>query len=155
MSTQNKSATAEMEIATTRIFNAPRERVWQMWTDPEHICKWWGANGFTNTIYEMDVRSGGVWRFIMHGPDGIDYPNLITYIEVVKPKLLRYQHGDEERPDHFQVTVRFTEQGNKTELYMQLLFRTVEERNVVVEKHGAAEGLNQTLNRLGELLVKI
>lgn len=156
MNIQNKSATADREIATTRIFNAPRERVWQMWTDPELICKWWGPNGFTNTIHEMDVRPGGVWRFIMHGPDGIDYPNLITYIEVIKLQLLRYQHGEDEgRPDQFQVMVKFEDNNSgKTELYMQLLFKTVEERNIVVEKSGAVEGLNQTLDRLVELLDK-
>ena len=58
------------------------------WTDPEHVAKWWGPTGFTNTIYEMDVRPGGVWRFVMHGPDGIDYQNKIVYIEVVKPERL-------------------------------------------------------------------
>lgn len=59
---------ADREIVATRVFDAPRDLVFKMWTDPKHIVHWWGPNGFTNTIHEMDVRPGGVWRFIMHGP---------------------------------------------------------------------------------------
>jgi len=55
--------TADREIANTRIFDAPRELIWKAWTDPKHVAEWWGPNGFTNTIHEMDVRPGGVWRF--------------------------------------------------------------------------------------------
>lgn len=69
-----------------------------MWTDPKHIA-WWGPNGFTNTIHEMNVKPGGVWRFIMHGPDGTDYPNKILFIEVVKPERLVYTHGSDEDND--------------------------------------------------------
>ena len=73
------------EIVTTRLLNAPRALVFEAWTDPHHVAQWWGPNGFTNTIHEMDVTPGGVWRFVMHGPDGVDYPNRIVYIEVVNP----------------------------------------------------------------------
>ena len=66
--------TADREIVATRVFDAPRDLVFRMWTDPAHIVHWWGPNGFTTTIHEMDVRPGGMWRFIMHGPDGVDYP---------------------------------------------------------------------------------
>ena len=61
--------TAEREIVATRVFDASRELVFNMWIDPKHVAQWWGPKGFTNTIQEMDVRPGGVWRFIMHGPD--------------------------------------------------------------------------------------
>ena len=57
-----------------------------------------GPNGFTTTIHEMDVQVGGVWRFIMHGPDGTDYPNKIVYREIVKPERLVYDHGDDNDP---------------------------------------------------------
>ena len=79
------ASTADREIAATRIFDAPRELVWKAWTDPKHVAQWWGPNGFTNTIHEMNVSPGGVWRFMMHGPDGTDYPNRIVFIEVVEP----------------------------------------------------------------------
>lgn len=156
MDKQNKSATADRELATTRILDASRERVWQMWTDPEYVCKWWGPNGFTNTIHEMDVRPGGIWHLTMHGPEGTDYPNKITYIDVIKPELLRYHHGDEGQPGYFFVTVTFKKHGdNKTEIYMQGLFNTPDERNTAIEKFGAAEGMKQTVERLAELLAKV
>jgi uncharacterized protein YndB with AHSA1/START domain len=85
--------TGDREIIITRTFDAPRERVWEAWTDPKQVIKWWGPNGFTNTLFEMDVKPGGVWRHMMHGPDGTDYPNKVVYIEVVKPERLVYSHG--------------------------------------------------------------
>jgi uncharacterized protein YndB with AHSA1/START domain len=80
-----------------------------MWTDPNHVAQWWGPKGFTNTIHEMDVRPGGVWRFVMHGPDGVDYQNKIVFIEVVKPERLVYDHVSGPK---FHVTVTFTEQAD-------------------------------------------
>jgi uncharacterized protein YndB with AHSA1/START domain len=146
----------EREIVFTRILHAPRELVFEAWTDPKHVAQWWGPNGFTNTIYEMDVRPGGVWRFILHGPDGVDYPNKIVYEEVVKPERLVYTHGGDEEndPGQFQVTVTFDDQGNKTELTMRMLFVSKEEREKVVREYGAIEGGNQTLNRLEKHLAK-
>jgi uncharacterized protein YndB with AHSA1/START domain len=147
----------EREIVITRIFDAPRELVFEAWTNPIHAAQWWGPNGFTNTIQEMDVRPGGVWRFIMHGPDGVDYPNKIVYKDVVKPERLVYAHGGDEEndPGQFQVTVTFDHQGNKTELTMRSLFVSKEERDKVVREYGAIEGGNQTLTRLGEYLAKM
>jgi uncharacterized protein YndB with AHSA1/START domain len=102
----------EPTIIFNREFDAPRDLVWQAWTDPKHIVHWWGPNGFTNTIHAMDVRPGGVWRFIMHGPDGTDYPNKIIYREVVKPERLVYDHSGDDNPDDphvFQVLVTFAD----------------------------------------------
>jgi uncharacterized protein YndB with AHSA1/START domain len=131
--------------------------VFEVWTNPNHTAQWWGPNGFTNTIHEMDVRPGGVWRFIMHGPDGVDYPNKIVYKEVVKPERLVYSHGGdtENDPGQFQVTVTFDNQGNKSELTMRSLFVSKEERDKVVREYGAIEGGNQTLTRLEEYLAKM
>lgn len=67
-----------------------------MFTDPGHVVHWWGPTGFTNTISEMEARPGGVWRFIMHGPDGTDYDNRIEYIEIEYPARLVYLHGSDE-----------------------------------------------------------
>jgi uncharacterized protein YndB with AHSA1/START domain len=69
----------------TRTFDAPRELVFNAWTDPKQITQWWRLTGFTTTTHEMDVKPGGVWRFVMHGPDGTDYKNKIVFIEVVRP----------------------------------------------------------------------
>lgn len=156
MAAKNETAsTADREIAATRIFDAPRDLVWQAWTDPKHVAQWWGPNGFKNTISEMDVRPGGVWRFIMHGPDGTDYPNKIVFLEVVKPERLVYVHGDDGDPDQFRVTVTFAEQNGKANLIMRSVFRSAADLAYVVEKHGAIEGMNQTLGRLSDYLLKM
>src|SRR6266545_4009257 len=140
-----KSSVSDREIVATRMFDAPRDLVYQMWTDPQHVAQWWGPNGFTNTIYEMDVRHGGVWRFVMHGPDGRDYQNKIIYVEAVRPTRLVYDHVS---GPLFHVTVDFIEQGNKTEVSVRMLFESAELRNKVAEEFGAVEGLQQTLKRL-------
>src|SRR5688500_17035285 len=99
----------DREIVVTREFDAPRELVWEAWTQPQHVAQWWGPRGFTNTIHEMAVKPGGVWRLTMHGPDGTDYPNKIVFTEVVKPARLVYEHSDDnpEANTHFNVTVTF------------------------------------------------
>ena len=151
------SATSDREIVTTRVFDAPRELVWKAWTDPKHTAQWWGPRGFTNTIQEMDVRPGGVWRLIMHGPDGTDYPNKIVYMEVVEPERLVYEHGDDQDNGLvFHVTVSFVAQGGgKTQVTMRALFDSAAQRDQVIEEFGAIEGGNQTLDRLGEYLAKM
>ena len=83
--------TSDREISATRIFDAPRDLVWRAWTDPQQIVQWWGPNGFTTTTYHMEVKPGGVWRLVMHGPDGRDYPNRITFLEVVEPERLVFR----------------------------------------------------------------
>ncbi|MBZ5674165.1 MAG: SRPBCC family protein [Acidobacteriia bacterium] len=144
---------SDREIVISRVFDAPRDLVFQAWTDPKHVGSWWGPTGFTTTTHEIDVRPGGVWRFIMHGPDGTDYPNKIVYLEIAKPALLVYDHGDEGQRS-FRVTVTFAEESGKTRLTMRSLFATAAEREMVVTKYHAIEGGNQTLDRFGEHLAK-
>ncbi len=145
------AATADREIVATRVFDAPRELVYQMWTDPKHIQHWWGPNGFTNTIHRMEVRPGGVWDFIMHGPDGRDYHNKIVYLEVVKPERIVYDHVS---GPTFHVTATFAEEGKKTRLTVRMLFESAAQRDQVAEEFGAVEGLSQTLGRLAAYLAK-
>ena len=143
----------DREIVLARPLDAPREEVFDAWTDPQRIAVWWGPRGFTNTVSEMDVRPGGVWRFVMHGPDGVDYPNKVVYAEVARPERLVYSHGDDGAgdPGGFDVTVTFAERGGRTELAMRMLFASAGARDAVVE-FGAIEGGNQTLDRLAEHL---
>ena len=126
MNAGNMPATlvGDREIVATRILNAPRELVFDVWTDPKHLTQWWGPKGFTTSTFAMDVKPGGVWRFVMHGPDGRDYENKITYVEVVKPERLVYKHGGDKdvEPVNFQVTVTFEAQGDKTKLTMRMVF---------------------------------
>ena len=147
--------TADREIVFTRVFDAPRALVFEAWTDPKHVVQWWGPNGFTTTIDAMDVRPGGVWRFVMHGPDGADYDNKNTFIEVVKPERLAFHHGDEGDPGYFRMTVTFAEEQGKTKLTMRLLFASAAEREAVVTKYKAIEGGNQTLERLAGYLPRM
>ena len=146
--------TVNKELSITRLLNAPPELVWDVWTKPEHITHWWGPTGFSTTTHEMNLKPGGVWRFMMHGPDGRDYPNKIVFIEVYKPELLVYKHsGEDDTADiKFHVTVNFEKQGNKTKLTMRSLFETPEELERVVKEFGAKEGMVQTVDRLEEYL---
>ena len=74
-----------LAIAGVRVLDAPRDLVWKVWTDPKHLAQWWGPNGFSTTTSAYACKPGGVWRFVMHGPDGRDYENRITFDEIVVP----------------------------------------------------------------------
>lgn len=150
----DKSPIAEREIVLSRLLNAPRELVFAAWTDPKQVGQWWGPQSFTTTTREISVTPGGVWRFVMHGPDGQDYMNKIIFMEVVKPERLVYRHaGEEENEDvRFHVTVTFEAKGSKTLLTMRSLFETAQERDHVVTKYGAIEGGKQHLERLAEFV---
>jgi uncharacterized protein YndB with AHSA1/START domain len=153
---QAKTDTSSREIVTNRILNAKRELVYEVWTNPKHVAQWWGPTGFKNTIHEMSVKPGGVWRFMMHGPDGVDYPNKIVFVEVEKPSRLVFHHSDDvEGGKYFHVTVTFEDLGNKTNVRMRMLFNTAEEREKVVKEFGAIEGNKQTMNRLEAYLLKV
>jgi len=156
MAPGNRAAADEAArtILTTRVYDAPRALVFEAFTDPRHLAQWWGPNGFTTTTHAIDVRPGGVWRFVMHGPDGTDYQNRITYDEVVAPERLVYHHGggDDVEPVQFHVTVTFEDLGGQTRLTMRAVFPSVEQRDLVAEKYGAVEGAKQTFERLARHL---
>ena len=145
--------TSDRELVITRVIKAPRERVFDAWSDPQHISNWWGPHGFTTTTAAMDVRVGGHWRFVMHGPDGTDYQNLIVYTEVTRPERLRYDHSDggaNELPS-FKTVVTFEEQGAHTLLTLRMICATVEQYEGF-KAFGATEGGHQTLERLDQFL---
>jgi uncharacterized protein YndB with AHSA1/START domain len=136
-----------------RVFDAPRDLVFDVWTDPKHVAQWWGPNGFTNTIQHMDVRPDGEWRFTMHGPDGVDYPNLIKFVDVVRPERLVYDHsGASDDQADFRGVVTFAAEGNRTRLTMRTLFPSADIREYVIREYHAVEGAQQTLGRLAEYL---
>ena len=146
------------EITITRTVNAPRLRVWQMVTQPEHIQHWWGPNGLTNTIFEMDVRVGGMLRFVMHGPAGYggapesqcpDYPNWIRYTTITAPAFMDYEHGaDDESKPEFNASITLDDLGdNTTRVTLRLVLQSEAQREQLV-KFGAVEGGEQNLARL-------
>lgn len=147
-------ADSEREIILTRLLQAPRSLVFEAWTQPEHLNRWFGPRGFTNTFHEVAVQPGGTWRFTMHGPDGTDYPNIVVFDEVVAPSKLVYRQGgtSPDEPGSFVTTVTFEEQGKATLLTLRMLFRSREDRDYVIEHYGAVEGGRQTLDRLEETL---
>ena len=136
----------------TRLVNAPRELVWSVWTDPKHLSQWWGPDGFRTTTSAFDFKAGGVWRFVMHGPDGRDYENRVTFDEIVKPERIAYHHGggDDVEPVQFRTIVTFDDLGGKTRVTLRGTFPSAEERARVIREYGADKGLAQTLARLGE-----
>jgi uncharacterized protein YndB with AHSA1/START domain len=157
----NNTSTANRKLSYKHMFDAPRELVWEVWTKPEHIALWWGPNGFTNTVYKMDVKPGGVWDYMMHGPDGVDWPNLISYVEVKKPEKLVYDHGDKENPKMFHVRVVFAAirgaapGSEATKLTMKMIFPTKEALDETLKNVQAKEGLKQNMDKLEQYLAKM
>ena len=153
MKTSKTESQSEREILLTRVVEAPRELVWRIWTEPEHVPLWWGPTGFTTTTQEMEVRAGGRWRFTMHGPDGRDYPNLVVYLEVDPPGRLVYEHVGEEgiEPTCFKTIVTLEELGPaRTRVSLQSIFPSAQARDFVVREYGALEGGKQHLARMAE-----
>lgn len=142
------------ELKLTRLYDAPVEAVWDAWTDPEQVAKWWGPRGFTLTTHGKDLRVGGYWRYTMHGPDGTDYENKTVYHEVEKHKKLVYDHGGgDDRPPLFRVTVLFSEEKGKTRMEMTMTLPTPEAAEQT-KKFIKQAGGNSTWDRLAEYLEK-
>lgn len=135
-----------------RVYAAPVAAVWDAWTDPAQVAKWWGPRGFTLTHHDKDLRVGGHWRYTMHGPDGTDYPNVTRYHEVVPRSRLVYDHGGtDDTPPLFQVTVTFTEVDGGTRLDFQMRFaspQAAREASAFIRRAGG----ESTWDRLAEYL---
>ncbi len=111
---------AELEVVSSRVFAATRELVFEAFANPAHLVHWWGPKGFTNTFHQFDLRPGGAWRFVMHGPDGTDYQQAKDFVEVVAPERIVYQHS---QPMHnFQMTMTFAEHPGGMMLTWRMLF---------------------------------
>ena len=151
MAVQTETATSR-ELGITRLINAPRKLVWEVWTNPEHIKHWWGPSGFTNTIFKMDVRPGGEWEFIMHGPDGTDYKNKHIYKEIVKPEKIVMEHVTGPK---FTMTVTFTEQGNKTLVKIHSVFESAEQLQEVIKVFKADVGMKQNVDRMEKYVTEL
>ena len=145
-------------IIAVRELAAPRELVFAVWTDPKHLAQWWGPIGFTTTTSAFDLTEGGVWRFVMHGPDGRDYQNRITFEEIKPPERLRYHHGgaDDLEPVQFRTTATFEDLGQgRTRLTLHAVFPSAAERERVIKAYRADKGALETLSRLADHLAKL
>jgi uncharacterized protein YndB with AHSA1/START domain len=149
--TADTKTTAERELVITRVFDAPRRLVFRMWTDPKHVAQWWGPNGFTNPVCDMDPRPGGAIRIVMRAPDGAEHPMIGTFREVVEPERLVFTNiAVDENGNHLlegRTTVTFAEHGGKTRLTLQT--RAV---GLVARAVGMIEGMEagwtQSIDRL-------
>ena len=146
--------TKSNEITIFRIYDAPLKAVWDAWSDPEQIAQWWGPRGFTITTHDRDMRTGGHWKYTMHGPDGVEYANTTQYLEVADQSKLVYDHGgnDEKKP-LFRVTAHFTEKNGKTHLDMSMALPTPEAAEQTRRFIKQANG-ETTWDRLAEYLAK-
>lgn len=149
-SSASSAATANRELSISRLINAPRELVWEVWTNPEHIKHWWGPSGFTNSISKMDIQPGGEWEFIMHGPDGTDYRNKHIYYEIVKPEKIVLDHITHPK---FRMTAIFEAKGNKTLVTLHSVFESAEQLAEVIKVFKADEGMKQNMDRMENYLV--
>ena len=146
----SRPATAsEREIAISRTIDAPRELVFAAFTEVAHLSRWWGPDGFTTTTRAFAFCEGGTWDFVMHGPDGTDYPNWITWREITPPERIALVHGESEHdPDAFESILTFADHGETTEITLRTVFPTAALRDRAVEEYHAVEGGRQTLDHL-------
>ena len=150
--------TSDPRVMTgTRLYGAPRDLVFAAFTDPKHLAKWWGPDGFTLTTHSFDFRNGGVWRFVMHGPDGRDYQNRVTFDDIVRPERLIYRHsgGDDVEPVQFRTDITFEDIAGKTRVTWRGTFPSAQDRDRVIRDYGADKGLVQTMARLADHLASI
>ena len=144
-----QGATADREIVISRIIGAPRELVFAAFTEARRLSQWWGPDGFTTTTRAFEFRVGGEWVFVMHGPDGTDYREWITWTEIAPPERIALLHGEfRGDPNAFELVITFTPHGEATLIEMRTLFPTKALRDEAVEKYHAIEGARQTLNNL-------
>jgi uncharacterized protein YndB with AHSA1/START domain len=142
------------EIYITRIYDASLKSVWEAWIDPAQVSQWWGPRGFTLTTHSKDVRTGGTWVYTMHGPDGVNYPNITPYLEVIPYQRLVYDHGSTaETPPMFRVTALFSELQGKTNLEMMMTFENAEIASQT-KKFIKQAGGDATWDRLAEFLAE-
>lgn len=143
------SPTADREILISHRISAAPERVFEAFTDVCHLRHWWGPDGFTTTTRDFAFREGGEWIFVMHGPDGTDYPEWISWTTIRPPEYLEFRHG--ERPDDpnaFISMITFIPEDGATRLEMRTVFPTREQRDVAVERYHAIDAGRQTLGAL-------
>jgi uncharacterized protein YndB with AHSA1/START domain len=157
MATGNIMTNKEHELVLTRVFDAPRELLFNAWTDPKLVAIWWGPHQFTNPVCELDARPGGAIRIHMRGPDGTVYPMTGVYQEVSEPERIVFTSAALDETGHpmFEVltTVTFAEQGGKTK---QILWARVIKSTAQAAPYlkGMEAGWTQSLERLAESLAK-
>jgi uncharacterized protein YndB with AHSA1/START domain len=132
----------------SRRIDAPRERVFAAIADPLQLARWWGPNGFTSTFERFDFRPGGHWRFVLHAPDGSDYPNENVFVQIDAPGRVVIDHPSDTH--HFVLTITLDDDGAGTRVGWHQRFDSAEHRNLVAEVVLAAN--EQNLDRLAAVV---
>ena len=151
-----EQATAERGIVVSQAVGARPEVVFEAFTRVRHLSRWWGPEGFTTTTRSFEFRVGGAWDFVMHGPDGTDYQEWITWTEIVPAERIALVHGESrDDPDAFESVLTFEPAGAGTRIVMRTVFATRELRDEAVQTYHAIEGGQQTLGHLASYVAEI
>ena len=150
------AAKADREIVISRVIDAPREVVFEAFTEVRHLSRWWGPEGFTTTTRAFEFRVCGEWDFVMHGPDGTDYQEWISWTEIAPPERIALLHGESRGdPNAFESVLTFAPDGAATRIEMRTVFPTKELRYEALEKYHAIEGGEQTLRNLAAYVMEV
>ena len=139
-------------LTTMREVDAPLDRVWDAWVDPQKMARWWGPAGFHSDVRELDVRAGGRFDVVMHGPDGTDFANVYVFDRVDPKRQLVYTHlgSVEFGLAPFQSVVDLESVGDRTRVVLKARFGSADDMRRHVEDFHAEEGARQLLERLEE-----
>jgi len=154
MSTSTEISADEPTITMSRVFYAPCDLVWNAMTEAEHVRRWWGGQGFSNPVCEMDVRPGGLWNHVMRFPDGHELHMNFVFLEVERPKRLVWQDADRYQrkgPPRATITVTLEDFGDRTRWQMVARFRSIAERDAAVSD-GFTRPIEDSTDRLVEHL---
>jgi uncharacterized protein YndB with AHSA1/START domain len=143
---------SEREIVLTRVFNAPRQMIYDAWTKPELPKRWFGPRGWSLVVCEIDLRVGGKWRFVLRGPGGKEMGMGGVYRELVPPERDVHTEKFDDYPGESVVTGVLTESGGKTTMTATILYPSQEVRDIVL-KSGMEHGAAESYDRLAEMLV--
>jgi uncharacterized protein YndB with AHSA1/START domain len=153
--TIDAARTVEPVIMMSRMFDAPIEKVWACFTTPEHVEKWFGGEGFSNKVLEMDVRAGGLWKQVMRVPSGMEFPLEYVYVEVNRPTRLVWQNVDHGKrkgpPPTNQTAVTLEAQGNRTKWSMVATFSSIADRDIA-RNMGHAETVAEGCEKFNDLV---
>ncbi len=145
----------KQQVITTRLFDAPRERLFKAMTDPSLIPRWWGPADLTTIVDKMDVKPGGLWHFIHRDSAGNEYGFHGVYHEISSPEHLVYTFEYEGTPGHVALeTITLEDRGGKTMLTDNIVFQSVEDRDGMVQA-GMEEGNNASMERLAALVATL
>jgi uncharacterized protein YndB with AHSA1/START domain len=142
---------SDREIEMTRLFDAPRELVFEAFTNPEHVPHWFGPRGWSVPVCEIDLRPGGAWRYVLRGPNDEEMGMSGVYQEIAPPERVITTESFHDYPGESLNTLALTEKGGKTRYTVTVLYPNKETRDAVLAT-GMSEGVAETLERLAEHL---